>query len=190
MTRGSATAERDWLTVARLVKTQGRRGELAAELLTDFPERLASRTQVFLREGEREPRPVQVEKSWFPAWSARGPKSYLIFKFAGCDSLAAAREMIGLEVQIPRGEAAALPSGSFLVSDLVGCRVVERATGRELGRVRELIPTGGTDLLAVESPEGRELWIPFAQEICPSIDSKEKRIEVELPPGLLELNSP
>jgi len=66
-----------WLTVARIVKTQGRRGEVAAELLTDFPERLAARRQVWLWNGTSEPRPVGVEGAW-------PHKSFLVFQFAGC----------------------------------------------------------------------------------------------------------
>ena len=133
-----------WLTVARLVKTQGRRGEVAAEILTDFPERLAARREVWLWDGRDEPRPVGVERAW-------PHKSFLVFQFAGC-------------------------------------RVVEQASGRELGRVRELVATGGTPLLAVETPEGKELLIPFAEEYCPRIAPAEKLIEVVLPEGLRELN--
>lgn len=170
-----------WLTVARLVKPQGRRGEVAAEILTDFPERLAARRAVWLWDGRTEPRPMQVERAW-------PHKNFLIFQFAGCDSIAQAKELVGLEVQIPRGEAAPLGAREFYLDELEGCRVVEQASGRELGRVRELVATGGTPLLAVETPEGKELLIPFAEEYCPRIAPGEKIIEVVLPEGLQELN--
>ncbi len=70
----------------------------------------------------------------------------------------------------------------------MGCRVVEQASGEELGRVRELTPTGGTDLLAVETPEGKELLIPFAEEFCLRVAPDQKLIEVALPDGLRDLN--
>lgn len=170
-----------WLTVARIVKTQGRRGEVAAELFTDFPERLAARRQVWLWNGTSEPRPIEVERAW-------PHKSFLVFHFAGCASMQQAQELVGLEVQIPRGEAAPLGAQQFYLDELAGCRVVERASGRELGRVRELVATGATPVLAVETPEGKELLIPFAEEYCPRIAPAEKLIEVVLPEGLRELN--
>jgi len=170
-----------WLTVARIVKTQGRRGEVAAEILTDFPERLAARREVWLWNGTSEPRPIEVERAW-------PHKSFLVFQFAGCASMEQAQELVGLEVQIPRGEAAPLGAQQFYLDELAGCRVFEQASGRELGRVRELVATGGTPLLAVETPEGKELLIPFAEEYCPRIAPAEKLIEVVLPEGLRELN--
>jgi len=170
-----------WLTVARIAKTQGRRGEVAAELLTDFPDRLAARRAVWLWDGRGEPRPAEVERAW-------PHKNYLVFQFAGCGSIAQAKELIGLEVQIPRGEAAPLGAKEFLLDELEGCRVVERASGEELGRVRELVPTGGGWVLAVATPGGKELLIPFAEEYCPRIAPQEKLIEIVLPEGLKELN--
>lgn len=170
-----------WLTVARIVKTQGRRGEVAAELLTDFPERLAQRTEVWLWDGEGEPRRTRVERTW-------PHKSYLVFHFAGCDSMVQAEALVGLEIQIPRAEAAPLAPGTYWLDELAGCRVVDAATGAELGRVRELITTGGTPLLAVDTPRGGELLIPFAEEFCRRIAPEEKLIEVALPEGLRDLN--
>ncbi|MFQ5696529.1 MAG: ribosome maturation factor RimM [Terriglobia bacterium] len=167
-----------WLTVARIVKTQGRRGEVAAEILTDFPEKLCARKQVWLWDGSTEPRPVPVARVW-------PHKSFLIFQFAGCDSISQAKELVGQEIQIPRPQAAELETGRFYEHDLVGCRVVEQGSGRELGRVRELVTTGGTPVLAVEASNGREVLIPFAEEFCPRIAPAEKVIEVALPQGLL-----
>jgi 16S rRNA processing protein RimM len=172
--------QRGWLTVARIVKTQGRRGEVAAAVLTDFPERLSQREHVWLWDGASDPEQRDVERIW-------PHKNYLIFHFAGCNSISDAETLRGREIQIPREEAEA-PAGAFLLDELQGCRVVEQATGSELGRVRELLRTGGTDVLAVEAPDGKELLIPFAEEFCRRIAPEEKVIEVELPEGLQELN--
>ncbi len=169
------------LTVARIVKTQGRRGEVAAQVLTDFPERLQARTEVWLWDGSGEPRRIGVQRIW-------PHKSFLVFHFAGYESIAQAQELVGLEVQIPRQEAAELEAGTFFEYELAGCRVVDQTTGAELGRVRELMPTGGTPLLAVDTPDGKELLIPFAEEICRRIAPAEQCIEVVLPEGLRELN--
>jgi 16S rRNA processing protein RimM len=182
LTRGEATGRQRpaWLSVARIVKTQGRRGEVAAEILTDFPERLLERHQVWLWDGRSEPRPVRVEKTW-------PHKNYLVFHFSGYESISAANELVGLEIQIPRAEATR-PAGTFLLDELVGCRVFDQGSGAEFGRVRELIPTGGTEVLAVETAEGKELLIPFAEEYCRRIAPEEERIEVVLPEDLQNLN--
>jgi len=128
-----------------------------------------------------EPEIVRIERTWFH-------KNFLVFKFAGVDSIAAARQLVGREIQIPAQESAELPAATYYVGDLLGCRVVELKSGAEFGRVQELIPTGGTDLLAVRNSSGREILIPFAQEICRHIAPEEKLIEVVLPEGLAELN--
>ena len=179
--RRAASPQPAWLTVARLVKTQGRHGELAAQILTDFPERLSKRRQVWLWNGKDAPRPMGVERAW-------PHKKFLVFQFAGCDSMAAAQELVGLEVQIPGAEAAPLGPATFYRHELAGCRVVEQASGAELGRVAELQASGGATVLVVKTADGKELLIPFAEEICRRIAPAEQLIEVVLPPGLRELN--
>jgi 16S rRNA processing protein RimM len=166
--------------VARIAKTQGRRGEVAAQILTDFPERLAQRRQVWLWDRESEPRPAGVERTW-------PHKNYLVFHFTGVNSITEAQKLVGREIQIPRGEATRR-EGTFFLDELVGCRVLDHTSGAELGRVRELVATGGTDLLAVESAEGKELLIPFAEEFCRRIAPEQELIEVALPEGLRALN--
>ncbi len=166
-------------TVARILKPQGRRGEVAAEILTDFPERLLELRRVWLWDGEKTPESVEVERVWFH-------KNFVVFKFAGVDSINAAQALRGSEVQVE--ESPALPAHTYFVSDLIGCRVVDLASGAELGTVRELVVTGGTDLLSVRDVAGRELLIPFAQEICRRIAPDDRLIEVLLPEGLADLN--
>lgn len=175
----SAAAPGARRTVARLVKSQGRRGEVAAQILTDFPDRLLELPAVWLWDGRSEPESMRVEKAWLH-------KNGIVFKFAGVDSIEAARRLVGREVQV--GESPALPAHTYFVSDLVGCRVVDLTSGAELGTVRELVETGGTDLLAVRDSAGRELLIPLAQEFCRRIATGDKLIEVVLPEGLADLN--
>ena len=98
---------------------------------------------------------------------------------------------MGLEVQIPLAERVPLPQGSYYISDLAGCEVIE-ADGRVLGRVREVEFIGedvaGTPNLVIDSAAG-ELLIPLAQDICTSVDIVGRRITVALPEGLLDLNA-
>lgn len=166
-------------SVARIVKSQGRRGEVRAQILTDFPARLLDLQTVWLWDGTSPPEPMQVETTWLH-------KKSVVFKFVGVDSIGAARELVGREVQAD--ESPALPAHTYFVGDLVGCRVLDLVSGAELGTVRALIETGGTDVLEVRNSAGRELLIPFAQEICRRIAPEEKLIEVALPKGLADLN--
>lgn len=175
------------VTVARVLRPHGVRGEVAAEILTDFPERLTRLSSVELWDGRNEPRRVVVRKCWLS--HSRGGQA--IFHFAACDSVNDAKKLIGLEVQVPLLERVQLPAGSYYISDLVGCEVREK-DGAEIGRVRDVEINGedisGTPLLVVDAKQG-EILIPLAQEICVNVDIAARRIDVVLPEGLLDLNT-
>ena len=182
-----STGNFEGVTLARVLRPHGRRGEAAAEILTDFPKRLTSLLEAWLWDGRSSPRRVAVRSCWLS--KSRGGQA--IFHFEGCDSIEDAERLRGFEVQVPLAERLPLPAGSYYVTDLVGCEVWER--GAKLGVVRAVQPTGevtpGTPLLAIETPNG-ELLIPLAQEICERIDIAARRIEVVLPGGLRDLNAP
>ena len=147
------------------------------EVLTDFPDRFQPGREIWLGEESRA-QAVILESSWFH-------KGLAILKFRGCDSLGAAELLVGRWLQIPRSEQRELPPGTVYLADLVGCEVVEGT--RRLGTVEAIEETGAVPLLRVRIPEG-ELLIPFAQEICQTVDVKRKEIRVRLPEGLEELN--
>jgi 16S rRNA processing protein RimM len=163
-----------WVTIALLGKTRGNRGEVTALSLSSKPERYSALTEVYLfGNGERH----QVEETWFH-------NGTLIFKFRGIDSISDAELLSGLEVRVPLSERAPLEAGEFFQSDLIGCEVIERGSGDRLGVVIDWDDSGGAGLLVLED----HLLIPFARAICVEIDPAAKRIAVELPPGLKELN--
>ncbi|MBZ5579155.1 MAG: ribosome maturation factor RimM [Acidobacteriia bacterium] len=164
----------DWVTVALLGKTRGNRGEITALPLSSNPERYQQLREVHLfGSGQR----CEVESTWFH-------NGTLIFKFRGIDSISAAELLNGAEVRIPMSERAPLEPGEFYQEDLVGCEVVDRRTGALLGRVLGWQDSGGPGLLVVEGG----LLIPFARTICVEINPAAKRIGVELPEGLKDLN--
>ena len=171
------------------MRPHGVRGEVATEILTDFPDRLTRLKSAQLWNGRAEPpRRVVVRSCWLS--HSRGGQA--IFLFEGSDSMSDAEKLVGLEVQIPLSERIALPAGTFYVSDLIGCEVYERESGKRIGQVREVQFPGeelkGTPLLEVDPASGDELLIPLAQEICVHIDTSARRIEVVLPEGLRDLN--
>ena len=180
------------VTLARILRARGRRGEVAAQILTDFPERLPKLTSVELWDGKNTPRRVAIRECWLH-------KGQAIFLFEGSDSISDAECLVGFEIQIPLSERVALAAGSYFVTDLIGCEVFQaRGSGtseklgpEKLGDVRDVQSTGesvpGTPVLVVATPHG-ELLIPLATEICPRIDTGARRIDVILPEGLLDLN--
>lgn len=174
------------VTVALAVRPHGVRGEIACDILTDFPERLTKLKSVELWDGKRPPRPFAVKKCWL----SHSHGGQVIFQLENIDGIDAAKKLVGLEVQIPFDARAPLSKGSHYISDLVGCSVVEH-DGSPLGTVTDVQINGdlvsGTPVLLVEA-QGSEILIPLAQDICVSIDTAARRIEVVLPDGLREIN--
>jgi 16S rRNA processing protein RimM len=171
------------VTLARILRPRGLRGEVAAEILTDFPERLPKLREVWLAGGRSAPRRVRVRRCWLSP--SRGGQA--VFHFEGVDTADAAESLRGLEIQVPIEERARLDAGSYYVSDLVGCEVWEAGASSALGSVRDVEFPGGAPLLAIETSDG-EVLVPLAAEFCVQIDVTAKRIEVALPEGLRDLN--
>jgi 16S rRNA processing protein RimM len=168
--------------VARIVRPQGRRGEVTAEILTDFPERFRHLCGTFLERPGSAPEALRVENAWLH-------KGRVVLKFSGVDSIAQAETLRGLHVLIPREERIPLGAHQYYLWELEGCRVVIERDGRasEIGTVTGVEPTGGVDVLHVATPRG-EVLIPLAQDICKRIDTKTKTIVIDPPEDLLELN--
>jgi 16S rRNA processing protein RimM len=171
------------VTLARILRPRGLRGEVAAEILTDFPERLPKLKEVWLADGRSAPRQVRVQRCWL----SPGRGGQAVFHFADINSMEAAETLRGLEVQVPIQERAQLSAGNYFVSDLVGCAVWEAGASAALGSVRDVEFPGGPPLLAIDTSDG-EILLPLAVEFCLHIDVKAKRIEVSLPDGLRDLN--
>jgi 16S rRNA processing protein RimM len=187
-----------WVVLAHLVRPQGRKGELLAELLTDFPERFHEHPRVFLAPVEfkgrsAEARSVEITSSWLPVGKNKGR---IVLHFAGIDSISAAESIAGLDVIVPLEERHRLESDSVYVSDMIGSTVFDGQV--QVGIVEDVqfptTPDGSARLeeapalLEVRSVEGSEILIPFAKALITKIDIQAKRIEMQLPPGLLEIN--
>ena len=177
----SAAGSQEFITIARVVKTQGRHGEVAAELHTDFPEKFAERKNVFALDAAGKRRELHLEEHWLH-------KRYVVFKFQGVESINDAESLIGSEIQVPRELRAEIEPGAAYVSDLVGCAVFDQ--GREIGSVKDVQFGAGEAPLLVVNQGTKEFLIPFAQEFIAGIDMPGKRVEMKLPAGLLELDAP
>jgi 16S rRNA processing protein RimM len=193
-----------WVLVARILKARGNKGEVAAELLTDFPERLTRLQEVFVGHagGKIEPRRMALKSCWL----SQNHRGQAVFHFAGVESISEAEKFRGLEVLLPFEQRVTLPAGQYFVADLIGCSVFESPVAPPmvssspcslaeapslLGTVRDVQFPGeefsGTPLLEVETSQG-EILIPLAVDICTKIDTAARRIDVLLPDGLRDLN--
>ncbi len=195
-----ANDSRSWVVLAHLLRPQGRKGELLAELLTDFPERFKEHPRAFLAQpdfngSESEARVATVTSSWLPVGRNKGR---IVMQFEGIDTISLAESIAGLDVIVPYEERVPLDEESVYISDLVGCAVYNDAM--EVGSIEDVqfpsTPDGSArleeaaPLLTVRSKQGNEVLIPFVKVFLTKIDIAAKRIEMRLPEGLLEVNAP
>jgi len=193
-----------WVAVAHILRPRGNKGEVAAELLTDFPQRLTGLREVFLGDAAKgEPRRVALQSCWL----SQNHPGQAVFHFESSSSINDAEKLRGLDVLLPIEQRVTLPAGQYFISELMGCAVFEcareappvasspcsmSAAPQLLGSVADVQFTGegvaGTPLLVVDTRQG-ELLIPLAEDICKRIDPATRRIDVLLPEGLRELNS-
>lgn len=179
--------DRDFVLLARLIRTQGRHGELIAEILTDFPERFSERRHVWLLppDAKAAPREAEIERHW-------PHKGRIVLKFVGIDSISGATTLSGWHVAIPREQRIPLADDAVYVADLIGCHVTDETDGAvDLGPVLavERGSGGATDLLVVQHGDD-ELLIPFAKTFIAEINLPAKVLRVRLPAGLTAINAP
>jgi 16S rRNA processing protein RimM len=167
------------VVVAKAVKARGLKGEIVANLLTDFPERFGSIRQLIALSPTGEQRVVQLEGYWFH-------QDRVVLKLAEYDSVEAAKTLIGFEFAIPEADRVPLPEDYFYHWELEGCSV-ETTGGNKVGKVREVMRTGGVELLVVADESGRDYLVPMAAAIVIAIDTASKSIVIDPPEGLLEL---
>ncbi|HKQ79368.1 MAG TPA: ribosome maturation factor RimM [Blastocatellia bacterium] len=170
--------EDDLVSVARIARPQGLRGEVIADLLTDFPERFAGLDRAYIKRADGQFFVLDLE-------SSRPHKGRIALKFAGCDSIDSAEDLRNALVMVSRDQLIKLPEDTYYDFDLIGCEVIG-ADGQRLGRVEEVQDFGAAPLLLVRDDE-RELLIPLVLSICVEIDTGQKRIVVNPPEGLLDL---
>jgi len=181
---GAGSAGAGFVTIAKVIKTQGRKGEVAAMLFTGFPERFSARKRLFaLNQDEDEKaqrQQLELEDHWFH-------KNQVVLKFKGVDSISDAEALVGSEIQVPFEERTSLEADEIYVSDLTGCMVYD--AGREIGRIQDVqFGAGEAPLLVIKGE--KEYLVPFATEYIEKIELQQQRVEMKLPKGMLELDAP
>jgi 16S rRNA processing protein RimM len=194
----------EWVLLARILRPQGRKGEVLADLFTDFPERFGSRPAVWLAPNgftERQevstsaPETAEIVAHWLPVGRNAGR---VVLQFSGVDSISAAEQLSGKEVIVPAEARMPLEDGAAYISDLVDCTVYDR--GEPIGKVTDVqfatTPDGtrrleeATPLLVIDAPDSSEVLVPFAKAYLVELDMESKTIRMELPEGLAEVNRP
>jgi 16S rRNA processing protein RimM len=186
--------EQQWTWLARIRRTQGRRGEVFAEILTDFPEKFADRRRLWLIADPDSPRakstPAAREVELTAHWLHKGG---IVLHFAQSDSISTAETLAGLIVAIPLAERAPLADDEIYIADLIGCALIDVSgpTPNPIGQIEEVDRTAGPVALLVVAPQGStgEILVPFAKSYLRHIDLAAKRVEMALPAGLVDLNA-
>ena len=172
-----------FITLARVVKTQGRHGEVAAEVHSDVPERFTEGMKLRALDRSAESRrEVEIESLW-------PHKGLLVLKFRGVDSMSDAEALIGSELQVPSNERAALEQGWNYVSDLVGCALFDHS--QQIGLIEDVeFGAGEAPLLMVAGNAGQKFDVPFAEAYLERVDVTQRQVRMNLPEGMLEINAP
>src|SRR5450755_5110300 len=172
----------EWITLAVVIKTQGRRGEVAVESHTDAPDRFRENMRLWALTKDGQRREVTVEDLW-------PHKNFLVLKFQAVETINDAEPLVGAELQLPRSERARLEPGWTYLSDLIGCTVFDGE--REIGEIEDVqFGAGEAPLLVVKSGAKLPYEIPFAEAYLEKLDLERKQIRMKLPDGLLEVNAP
>ncbi len=168
----------DLIVVARAVRTRGLKGEIVAELLSDFPERF-EQVSAILAVSSGEQKTLELENHWFQ-------NDRIVLKFAGYDDVDSAKSLLGFEFALPESERMQLSENEYYDWELEGCSVVIK-DGPTLGIVRGVLRTGGVELLAIEDESAREYLVPLVESFVIKIDISLREIVIDPPEGLLEL---
>lgn len=164
----------DLVTIGRVVKPQGRHGEVLVEPLSDDPERFPGLARVYVPAPGGGAREVKVTSCW-------PHKGKFVLKIEGVDSIDDAEAYRGLDLRIGEDELPKLPPGSYYHHQLKGLEVVEDQQGRVLGRVHDLLETGAAVVLVIKGEYGAETLIPLADEFVRTVDVAGGQMIVKAP---------
>ena len=167
------------VVVARAVRVKGLKGEIVAELLTDFPDRFQDIVQFFAISPQGEQITVVLEHFALQ-------KDRVVLKLTEYDSVESASALIGYEFAVPESERVELADDEFYDWELEGCRV-KTVDGQAIGQVTEVMRTGGANLLVVEDDTRESKLIPMVSSILVDVDKDSKFIIIDPPEGLLDL---
>jgi 16S rRNA processing protein RimM len=166
------------VVIARAVRPRGLKGEIVAELLTDFPERFENVEELVLVSPRGERTTKRLEDYWFQ-------NDRVVLKLLGYDDVETAKELVGVEFAVPESERVSLPADHYYDWELEGCTV--KVGDDSIGQVNSVLRTGGAEILVITGNSGKELLIPLVDSIVVEVDLARKTIVVDPLEGLLDL---
>jgi 16S rRNA processing protein RimM len=172
-------ARPSFIAIARIVRPRGNRGEVLADLHTVFPGRFEQLEEIWLEYPDQRRERRLLENSW-------QHHGRVVLKLSGTNSIAEAKALVGVWVEVEVDQAVSLPDGTYFDHDLIGCTIYS-AHGEELGAVSDILHIPGNDQLVVQGKR-QEVLIPARSDICTDVSVERKRITVDLPEGLIDLN--
>jgi 16S rRNA processing protein RimM len=189
--------EENWLEIGTIVSPQGLQGELRVLSVSDFPERFQKRG---IR-GIQAPQETEIREIKLLRGRYVPGKNIYIIKLEGIEDRQQAENLRGYKLLANKLEKPILEADEYHVSDLVNLAVYHQLTGEKIGMIVDIL-WAGNDLLAVQlepaiakklnkppsSETATNVLIPFVKEIVPLVDIEHQRLEINPPPGLLEIN--
>jgi 16S rRNA processing protein RimM len=163
-----------FLEVGKIRRPHGVSGEVLVEVFTDFPERLVRGKNLF----------VGASKDKLVIRSSRGHADGILLAFSGFDSPESIGQYRNQLLYVAGTDLPELPEGEYYYHELLDLSVVEES-GRELGRIAEIIETGANDVYVVVDETGRELLIPVIPDVIRDLDLEARVVTVRLLPGLI-----
>jgi 16S rRNA processing protein RimM len=149
------------VSIGRVLRPQGRKGEVLAMPLSDHPKRFPELVEVSVEDTAGALQRLRVTDCW-------PHKGRFVLKFEGIDSIDAADTLRGRDLVIAENELLPLPPGSYYHHQLRGLRVQDPA-GRPLGRVQDVLETGAVPVLQIDN-DGREVLLPLAESFVAAVD--------------------
>ncbi|MGY3816511.1 ribosome maturation factor RimM [Gemella taiwanensis] len=167
------------LKVGKIVNTHSLKGEVKVISSTDFEEqRFEKGTELLITRGNQVVKEVTVE-------SYRTHKNNLLVKFVGIDSIEEAEKLKNLQIKIDSENIGELEENEFYFHEIIGCEVFDE-NGKSLGEISEILTPGANDVWVIKSQNGKEILIPYIEDVVKKIDVENKKIDIEVMEGLID----
>ena len=167
------------LKVGKIVNTHSLKGEVKVISSTDFEEqRFEKGTELLITRGNQVVKEVTVE-------SYRTHKNNLLVKFVGIDSIEEAEKLKNLQIKIDSDNIGELEENEFYFHEIIGCEVFDE-NGKSLGEISEILTPGANDVWVIKSQNGKEILIPYIEDVVKKIDVENKKIDIEVMEGVID----
>ena len=167
------------LKVGKIVNTHSLKGEVKVISSTDFEEeRFKKGSKLLITRGNQLIREVVVQ-------SYRNHKNFLLVKFEGIDSVEEAEKLKNLQIKIDSDEVGELEENEFYFHEIIGCQVFDE-NDKNLGEIIDILTPGANDVWVIKGENGKEILIPYIEDVVKKIDITSKKVNIEVMEGLID----